>query len=190
MQQHNKKLIIGISGASGAIYGYNLLKIIATLDHIESHLIITKSAHITIKTELGIPLSEFSKLATIHYKIDDIAASISSGSFITDGMIIAPCSVKTLANIATGNSDNLLCRAADVILKERRKLVLMLRETPLSLIHIENMKKVTEAGAIIAPPVPAFYNHPKDISDIVFHSVARILDLFDLNLKETKRWQG
>lgn len=187
---NKQKLIIALSGASGAVYGYKLLQILSEIDEVETHLIISKSAHLTITKELDISVTSLKNLADHSYKIEDLAAKLSSGSFKTDGMIIAPCSVRTLANIASGNSDNLITRAADVILKEKRKLVLMLRETPFNLIHINNMKTVAEAGAIIAPPVPAFYNNPKSLDDVVFHSVARVLDLFNIDLKETKRWQG
>lgn len=189
LMQH-KHLIIAVTGASGSIYGYTLLRILADIESVKTHLIISKSANITIKQELDKSPDALKELADYNYNINDIAAVISSGSFITEGMIIAPASVKTLANIATGNSTNLIARAADVILKERRKLILQVRETPLNLIHLQNMQTVTQAGAIIAPPVPAFYNKPKTIDDLVFYSSARLLDHFAINLKEVKRWQG
>jgi 4-hydroxy-3-polyprenylbenzoate decarboxylase len=185
-----KNIIVGISGASGAIYGIRLLEKLKDVSNVKTHLIITKSANITIKHETNYNINDIVDLADFYYNINDISCAISSGSFITHGMIVAPCSVKSLAAIATGNCSNILARAADVILKERRKLVLMLRETPLNLIHIENMNKVTLAGGIIMPPVPAFYNKPKSVDDIVDYSVARALDLVSIHDKDIKRWDG
>jgi 4-hydroxy-3-polyprenylbenzoate decarboxylase len=185
-----KNIIVGISGASGAIYGIRLLEKLKDVSNVKTHLIITKSANITIKHETNYNINDIVDLADFCYNINDISCAISSGSFITHGMIVAPCSVKSLAAIATGNCSNILARAADVILKERRKLVLMLRETPLNLIHIENMNKVTLAGGIIMPPVPAFYNKPKSVDDIVDYSVARALDLVSIHDKDIKRWDG
>ncbi|MGQ3890925.1 UbiX family flavin prenyltransferase [Legionella sp. CNM-4043-24] len=184
-----QRLIIGISGASGIIYGIRLLQYLKETD-IETHLIVSKAAQLTRAVETGLSATELYQLADKHYKIEDIAAGISSGSYKTLGMIIAPCSMRTLADIAHGSSSNLLTRAADVILKERRRLVLMIRETPLNMAHIRNMALVTEMGAIIAPPVPAFYNQPATIDDIVNHSVGRVLDLFDIESEWVKRWSG
>ncbi|MDP1602258.1 MAG: UbiX family flavin prenyltransferase [Legionella sp.] len=181
------RLIIGISGASGIIYGIRLLQCLQKTD-IETHLILSKAAHQTCAVETDLSVSDVQKLANTYYKVNDIAANISSGSFKTAGMIIAPCSMRTLADIATGSTSNLLTRAADVILKERRKLVLMIRETPLHLGHIRNMAQATEMGAIIAPAVPAFYNNPVTIDDIVNHSVGRVLDLFDIDVGLVQRW--
>lgn len=184
-----QNIIIGISGASGAIYGIKILKLLQEIDNVKTHLIISKAAHITIKHELEISITEVMELADQCYNYNDIAASISSGSFITDGMIIAPCSVKTLSEIATGYSNNLISRSADVILKERRKLILMLRETPLNYIHIKNMLTVTKMGGIIAPPLNAFYINPTSIDSLVEYSAIRILDLFGIHIN-VKRWSG
>ena len=183
----HKRLIIGISGASGIIYGIRLLQSLKDLD-IETHLIMSSAAVKTCAFETTLSAKEIQQLATHYYKINDIAASISSGSCKTSGMIIAPCSMRTLADIASSASSNLLTRAADVTLKERRKLVLLTRETPLNLGHIRNMAKATEMGAIIAPPVPAFYNNPVTIDDIVNHTVGRVLDLFDIEAGLVRRW--
>ena len=185
-----KNIIVGISGASGALYGINLLKKLKYTNGVRTHLVITKSANITINYETDYTIKEIIELADYNYNINDIACVISSGSFVTHGMIVAPCSVKTLAAIASGNCSNILTRAADVILKERRKLVLMLRETPFNLIHIENMRKVTLAGGIIMPPVPAFYAKPNSVNDIVDYSVARALDLLSIHDEAINRWDG
>ncbi|MBA2710676.1 MAG: UbiX family flavin prenyltransferase [Tatlockia sp.] len=182
-----KRIIIGISGASGVIYGIRLLETLKQTD-IETHLIVSKAAQQTRAFECSLSAAELNELADKSYNINDIAASISSGSFQTLGMIIAPCSMRTLASIASGNTDNLLSRAADVVLKERRRLILMVRETPLHLGHLKNMVAATEMGAIIAPPVPAFYNNPQSQDDLVNHSVGRILDLFDLDSGLVRRW--
>jgi flavin prenyltransferase len=184
-----KKIIVAISGASGAIYGKKMLEMLSFVG-VETHLIISKAAIITIKQELDLQPKDIEQLADYSYHVHDIAASIASGSYKTDGMIIAPCSIKTMSAIANSVSSCLISRSADVILKERRKLVLMLRETPLHLGHINNMRILAEMGAIIAPPVPAFYIKPKTIDDIVIHSVARVLDLFDIDAGNVKRWQG
>ncbi|MCE3232303.1 MAG: 3-octaprenyl-4-hydroxybenzoate carboxy-lyase [Rickettsiaceae bacterium] len=183
------RLIIGISGASGAVYGLRLLQALKSTD-IETHLVISKAGHITISQELGLKISDVNQLADWCYNVDDIGAAISSGSFKTMGMVIAPCSVKTMSEIATGVTSNLLSRAADVILKERRKLVLCVRETPFHLGHLRTMTSLAEMGAVIVPPLPAFYPNPQSVDDIVNHSVGRILDLFDLENDLVKRWQG
>ncbi len=185
-----KNIIVGISGASGALYGINLLKKLKSTKEVRTHLVITKSANITINYETDYTIKKIIELADYNYNINDIACVISSGSFVTHGMIVAPCSVKTLSAIASGNCSNILTRAADVILKERRKLVLMLRETPFNLIHIENMRKVTLAGGIIMPPVPAFYAKPNSVNDIVDYSVARALDLLSIHDEAINRWDG
>ena len=181
------RLIIGITGASGVIYGIRLLEVLKPTP-IETHLIVSKAAQQTRAYETTLSVDELYALADFHYAINDVGASLSSGSCQTLGMIIAPCSMKTLADIASGHSSNLITRAADVVLKERRKLVLMVRETPLHLGHIRNMAATTEMGAIIAPPVPAFYNQPTTIDDLVNHSVGRVLDLFDLDVGLVRRW--
>jgi 4-hydroxy-3-polyprenylbenzoate decarboxylase len=181
------RLIIGITGASGIIYGIRLLEVLKKTP-IETHLIVSKAAQQTRAFETNLSAEALYALADYHYPINDIGANLSSGSYKTLGMIIAPCSVKSLADIACGMTSNLITRAADVILKERRKLVLMVRETPLHLGHIRNMAVVTEMGGIIAPPMPAFYNQPTTIDDLVNHSVGRALDLFDLELGLVHRW--
>lgn len=186
-QSKKERIIIGISGASGIIYGIRLLQFFKNTP-IETHLVVSKAAQQTRALECHFSAAELHNLADKHYNIQDIGASISSGSYKTLGMIIAPCSVRTLANIANGNSDNLLTRAADVILKERRRLILMLRESPLQLNHIRNMATVTEMGAIIAPVVPAFYNKPQTIDDLVNHSVGRVLDLLEIENDLVTRW--
>lgn len=186
---NNKKIILAISGASGAIYGIRLLEILRDLD-VETHLIISKSAHLTITQETKHSVDDIKNLANYSYNSQDIWAKISSGSFRTMGMIIAPCSMKTMASVACGIENNLISRAAGVTLKERRKLVLMVRETPLHSGHLENMLKLSNYGAIIAPPVPAFYNFPTTIDDLVNHSITRVLDLFDLETNLIKRWNG
>jgi 4-hydroxy-3-polyprenylbenzoate decarboxylase len=185
----NKKLIVGISGASGAIYAVRLLQILQNTD-IETHLIVSKAAAITIKHETEYKLSQVQELADVVYNIDDIAACISSGSYNTMGMIILPCSVKTMSQIATGVTSELLSRAADVVLKERRKLVLAVRETPFHLGHLRNMVALAEMGAIISPPVPAFYHKPKDIDDIINHTIGRLLDIFNIEANMVRRWNG
>jgi len=180
-------LIIGISGASGVIYGVRLLRHLKDAG-IESHLVMTKSAEMTLAYETDLSSAEVKALAGKVHAATDIGASIASGSFRTRGMIIAPCSMKSLAEIATGVTSGLLTRAADVVLKERRRLVLMPRETPLHLGHIRNMAAVTEMGGICLPPVPAFYTKPQTIEEIVDHTLARALDLFDIDLGIAKRW--
>jgi flavin prenyltransferase len=182
-----QRLVVGITGASGAAYGLAALKALRSED-IETHLVISRSGQITAAHELGLKFSELAALADVVYKIDDVAAAISSGSFKTLGMLVAPCSIRTLSEIASGVTSSLLTRAADVALKERRKLVLMVRETPLHLGHLRAMTQATEMGAIVMPPVPAFYARPTSVDDIVNHSVGRALDLFGLDTPLVKRW--
>ena len=184
------RLIVGISGASGAIYGVRLLEVLRGERSVETHLLISRAAERTIAWETSHTVERVRALADRSYPVQDIAAELSSGSFQTEGMVIAPCSVKTLASVATGVCDNLLARAADVTLKERRRLVLLVREAPLTLAHIRNLEMVTQMGAIVAPPVPAFYNHPQSVDDIVNHTVGRVLDLFGLDVGIVKRWEG
>ena len=184
-----KRLIIGISGASGAVYGIELLKALKPTS-VETHLIISKTANITIAHETDYTPPQVHALADHFYSPADLAARISSGSFKTMGMIVAPCSMRSLAEIATGNTTNLLSRAADVVLKERRKLVLLPRETPLHSIHLRNMLTLSDMGVIIAPPVPAFYSKPTSIEELVQHTVGRILDIFDISHDLVKRWDG
>lgn len=183
------RIIIGISGASGFQYGYKALELLKPFDHIETHLVMSKGTSLTREYETNYRKEELLSLADVVHPIHNLAASIASGSFKTLGMLIAPCSMRTLASVANALSDNLLTRAADVTLKERRRLVLMVREAPLNLAHLDNMRKVTEMGGIIFPPVPAFYQQPKNIDEVVTHSVVRALDLFGLDIN-MPRWQG
>jgi 4-hydroxy-3-polyprenylbenzoate decarboxylase len=185
----SNKIIVGISGASGAIYGIELLKALKNAG-VESHLVITKTAQITIAHETPYSLPQVQALATHFYSVADMSAAIASGSFKTRGMVVAPCAMRSLAEIATANTSNLLTRAADVTLKERRKLVLMVRETPLTNAHLRNMLLVSEMGGIIAPPVPAFYSKPDSLDAMVSHTVGRVLDLFDIDHEMVKRWEG
>ncbi|MGD9508375.1 MAG: UbiX family flavin prenyltransferase [Geminicoccaceae bacterium] len=187
MQVAPRRLIVGISGASGSVYGLRVLQLLRETE-IETHLVVSRAGDITRAHELAESARELRALATAHYSIADVGAAIASGSFRTMGMIVAPCSVSTLAEIATGVTGNLLSRAADVTLKERRRLVLMVRETPLHLGHIRNMLAVTEAGAIVMPPVPAFYARPASLEDMVTATVARALDLFGIETGAVPRW--
>jgi 4-hydroxy-3-polyprenylbenzoate decarboxylase len=184
------RLIIGISGASGAIYGIRLLQVLSTMDSIETHLIISKAGEMTIHHETDWVVEDVKKLADYHYNISDIGATLSSGSFKRDGMIIAPCSMKTLSALSNSYTDNLIVRAGDVTLKEKGKLVLLVRETPLHLGHIINMKKMAEIGAIIMPPVPAFYHKPITLQDIIDHTIGKALDIFRIEHNLFQRWSG
>ncbi|MEP3244503.1 MAG: UbiX family flavin prenyltransferase [Sneathiella sp.] len=184
-----QKLIVGITGASGAIYGVRLLQACKMAD-VETHLVISKAAEITLVHETKISVSDVKAMADTSYKPADIGAAIASGSFRNAGMVIAPCSIRSMSEIATGTTGSLLTRAADVVLKERRKLVLMLRETPLHAGHLKNLTQLAELGAIIAPPVPAFYTHPQNIDDLVNHSVGRVLDLMGIENDLVTRWKG
>ncbi|MFJ2493932.1 UbiX family flavin prenyltransferase [Pseudomonas iridis] len=181
-------MVVGISGASGFIYGVRLLQLLGELD-IESHLIISRAALLTMAHETDYKLADIIALASHYHRADDVAAGIASGSFRCLGMVVAPCSMRTLAEIATGASSGLIGRAADVTLKERRTLVLMARETPLTLAHLRNMTAITEMGAIIAPPVPAFYARPDNLAQMVDHSLGRVLDLFGLDAGTATRWR-
>ncbi|MEC9183175.1 MAG: UbiX family flavin prenyltransferase [Pseudomonadota bacterium] len=187
MSDTPQRLILGISGASGVIYGIRMLQILQEKP-IETHLVISKSAEITIAYETDWKAAKVKELADVVYPAADIGAAISSGSFKTMGMVIAPCSVRSMGEIASGVTSSLLSRAADVVLKERRRLVLMLRETPFHAGHIRQMQTVTEMGAIVAPPVPAFYARPKSIEEMVDQTIGRTLDLFDIDIGVTKRW--
>ncbi|MFC6519864.1 UbiX family flavin prenyltransferase [Undibacterium arcticum] len=183
--------MVAITGASGAVYGVRMLQVLSQLDDWESHLVISSSGALTALHELTMRRPEIEALADVVHNVRDIGASIASGSFQCDGMVIAPCSMRTLAAVAHGLADNLITRAADVMLKERRRLVLLARETPLNLAHLRNMTAVTELGAIVAPPMPAFYNLPGTIDDIVNHTVGRTLDLFNVeHAGLLQRWQG
>jgi 4-hydroxy-3-polyprenylbenzoate decarboxylase/2,5-furandicarboxylate decarboxylase 2 len=185
-----KRLIVGITGATGAVYGVEILKILKRQAGWESHLVLTDAGALNAWHELKLRRKEIERLATVAYHPKDIAATIASGSYLTEGMVIAPCSMKTLAAVAHAHADDLVSRAADVVLKERRRLVLVPRETPLNLAHLRNMVAATEMGAVVCPPVPAFYARPKSIEDLVAHSVARILDLFAIHSPKLARWQG
>ncbi|MDP3516542.1 MAG: UbiX family flavin prenyltransferase [Pseudohongiella sp.] len=185
-----KKIIIGMSGASGLIYGIRLLEVLKAAPQVETHLVMTASARLNIALETDWQADAVIALADQVHSVKDLAASIASGSFRTDGMIVAPCSMKTLSAIVNSYADNLLTRAADVMLKERRRLVLMPRETPLHAGHCELLLKACQIGAIIAPPMPALYARPKTIDDMINHNVGRVLDLFDIESGLVKRWQG
>jgi len=184
-----KKLIIGISGASGICYGVRALEILRDLD-VETHLIMSRSAKITLAYEMDLKVSQVEALADHTYASEDIGAALSSGSFQTMGMLIAPCSVRSMSEINTGVTSSLLSRAADVVLKERRRLVLMVRETPLHSGHLKTMASLADMGAIIAPPVPAMYAEPKDLQEMIDHTVGRVLDLFDIDTDYVKRWKS
>lgn len=183
----SKRLIVGITGATGIIYGVRLLELLRATD-IETHLIVSRAGDLTRAHELDLSAQQLRELASVSHPINDVGAALSSGSFQTLGMVVAPCSVRTLAELASGVTSSLLTRAADVVLKERRRLVLLVRETPLHAIHLRNMLAVTEAGAIVMPPVPAFYMLPKSIDEMVTNTVCRVLDLFEIDVGRVKRW--
>ncbi len=183
------RLIVGISGATGAIFGVRLLQFLQEAK-IETHLVVSKWGARTLIHETPYSLDQVQKMAAHHYAAQDEGAAIASGSFLTHGMVVCPCSVRSLAAIAHGHGDSLLHRAADVVLKERRKLVLVVRETPLSAIHLENMLTLSRLGAVIFPPVPAFYHHPRTIDDIIDQTVIRVLDQFQIHLPSWNRWDG
>jgi len=193
-----RRLVIGITGATGSIYALRLLQMLRSLRHadapyntgdIETHLVISPSGVLNIKYELDIPRQRLHELADVVYGWRDIGSALASGGFATLGMLVAPCSMRTLAAVAHGLSDNLITRAADVTLKERRRLVMMVRETPFNLAHLRNMTAVSEMGGIVFPPLPAFYHHPKNIEEMVDHTLARVMDLFDVQLPGP-RWEG
>jgi len=183
-------LIVGITGASGAIYGIRLLEVLSFIKNVETHLIISEPAEAIIKYETGRSLEDVKQLVSFSYDIRDIGAQIASGSFKTDGMIVAPCTVKTMSAIANSYSENLLIRVGDVTLKEKRQLLLLVRETPLHIGHLRNMERLCEMGAIIMPPAPAFYHKPQTIQDIVDHTVGKMLDIFGIEHTLFQRWPG
>jgi 2,5-furandicarboxylate decarboxylase 2 len=185
-----KRLVVGITGATGAVYGLEVLKALKNLPDWESHVVLSDAGALNLWHELKMKRKDLERMADAAYHPKDIAATIASGSFLTEGMVIAPCSMKTLAAVAHAHADDLVSRAADVVLKERRRLVLLPRETPLNLAHLRNMATVTEMGGIIFPPVPAFYALPKSIDDLVAHTVARVLDLFGIHSAKLARWRG
>ncbi|WP_031235641.1 UbiX family flavin prenyltransferase [Asticcacaulis sp. AC402] len=186
--EHNQKLIVAISGASGSVYGITALRLLKHAG-VETHLVVSRAAALSLSAETDFSLSDIQGLADVVYKPGDIGATIASGSFRTLGMLVAPCSIKSLSEIATGVTSSLVSRAADVCLKERRRLVLMVRESPLHLGHLRSMAAVTEMGAIVAPPMPALYTRPQTVDEIVTQSVGRVLDLFGIDV-DIKRWQG
>jgi polyprenyl P-hydroxybenzoate/phenylacrylic acid decarboxylase-like protein len=185
-----QRLIVALTGATGSIYGLRILETLRRTGGWETHLIVSDAGMLNAWQEYKLARKDITKLADVVHNVRDVGASISSGSFITAGMVVAPCSMKTLAAVANGFSDNLISRAADVILKERRRLVLITREAPLNLAHIRNMASVTEMGGVIFPPVPAFYSRAKTIDDLVNHTVGRVLDLFGVAHDNIRRWQG
>jgi polyprenyl P-hydroxybenzoate/phenylacrylic acid decarboxylase-like protein len=186
-----KRLVVAITGASGAIYGVRILEQLRRHPDWESHLVLSASGALTAAQELALRRADIEALADVVHNVKDIGASVASGSFPTDGMVVAPCSMKTLAAIALGMADNLVSRAADVAFKERRRVVLLARETPLNLAHLRNMTSVTEMGGIVFPPVPAFYNQPTSLDDVVNHTVGRVLDLFGISHEDLlERWDG
>ena len=185
-----RRLIVAITGATGSIYGVRLLETLRRLGGVESHLLISSAGWLNIQHELDLDKTAVHALADVVHNVRDVGASIASGSFATDGMIVAPCSMKTLASIALGLSDNLITRAADVVLKERRRLVLMVRETPFNLAHLRNMTSVTEMGGVVFPPLPAFYHRPASIDEMVDQTVDRVIDMFALGNPIAAAWPG
>jgi 4-hydroxy-3-polyprenylbenzoate decarboxylase len=190
MPDRPQRLVIAITGATGAVYGVRLLQVLQAIPAVETHLVVSDAAVLTLHQETGMQRKEVEALAHVVHKQHNVGAAIASGSFQSDGMIVAPCSMKTLASVAHGLSDNLVARAADVALKERRRLVLMVRETPFNLAHLRNMTAVTEMGGIIFPPLPSFYHRPQSIAEMVDHTVARVLDLFSIEHQLAPRWGG
>ena len=185
-----KRIVVAISGASGAVYGVRLLQVLRQIGGVQTHLTVSDAGWLNLQQELDLSRAEVEALADVAYPVREVGSAIASGSFQCDGMVVAPCSMRTLAAVALGLSDNLISRAADVMLKERRRLILMVRETPLNLAHLRNMTSVTEMGGIIFPPVPAFYNRPLTLDDLVKHSVSRVVDLLGLPQVDVSRWNG
>ena len=185
-----KRIVVAISGASGAVYGVRLLQTLRALGGVQTHLVVSEAGWLNLRQELDLERAAVEALADVVHPLRDVGAAIASGSFQCDGMVVAPCSMRTLAAVALGLSDNLITRAADVMLKERRRLILLAREAPLNLAHLRNMTQVTEMGGIIFPPVPAFYQRPTSIDELIDHSVSRILDLLDLPQPQAPRWKG
>ncbi|SDE16879.1 4-hydroxy-3-polyprenylbenzoate decarboxylase [Massilia sp. PDC64] len=185
-----RRIVVAITGATGAIYGVQLLRRLGAIPGVETHLVISDAATLTLHQEVGLQRRDVEALAHVVHRNREIGASIASGSFRTDGMVIAPCSMKTLAAVAHGLSDNLIARAADVVLKERRRLILMVRETPFNLAHLRNMTAVTEMGGIVFPPLPSFYHRPATIDEMVDHTVARVMDLLGVTNDLAPRWGG
>lgn len=190
MAAPGKRITVAISGASGAVYGVRLLQMLQNMADVQTHLVVSEAGWLNVQQELDLPRPEVEALADVVHPVRDIGSAIASGSFRCDGMVIAPCSMRTLAAVAHGLSDNLITRAADVMLKERRRLILMVRETPLNLAHLRNMTSVTEMGGIVFPPVPGFYHRPQTIEEMIGHTVSRVLDLLDLPQTDAARWNG
>ena len=190
MSSAPRRIIVGISGASGAVYGARLLQALREMGGVQSHLVVSDAGWRNLRHELDMDRASVEALADVVHDLANVGASIASGSFAAHGMVVAPCSMRTLAAVAHGLADNLLTRAADVVLKERRRLVLMVRESPLHLVHLRNMATVTEMGGIVCPPMPAFYQRPTSVGEIVDHSVARVLDLLGLEHALAPQWQG
>lgn len=185
-----RRLIVAITGASGAVYGVRLLQVLREVPDLETHLMVSAAGWMNVEQEIDLPRRDIEAFAHVVHSVRDVGACVASGSFATDGMVVAPCSMRTLAAIAHGLSDNLVTRAADVVLKERRRLVLMVRETPLNLAHLRNMTAVTEMGGVVFPPVPAFYNRPGSVDELVDHTVGRVLDLVGVAQSLSPSWQG
>ena len=185
-----KRVIVAISGASGAVYGVRLLETLRALGGVETHLVVSQAGWLNVQQEMELSRTQVEALADAVYPVDHVGATLASGSFQCDGMVIAPCSMRTLGAVAHGLSDNLITRAADVMLKERRRLIVMVRETPLNLAHLRNMTSVTEMGAIVFPPVPAFYHRPQTVAELVDHTVSRVVDLLGVPQPQAPRWPG
>lgn len=185
-----KRIIVAISGASGAAYGVRLLQVLRELGQVQTHLTVSDAGLLNVQQELDMSRAQVEALADVAYPVREVGAAIASGSFQCDGMVVAPCSMRMLAAVAHGLSDNLMARAADVMLKERRRLILMVRETPLNLAHLRNMTSVTEMGGIIFPPVPSFYHRPQSLAEMVDHTVSRVVDLLGLPQPQAPRWHG
>ena len=185
-----KRIIVAISGASGAVYGVRLLQVLGAMAQVETHLTVSAAGLLNLQQELDMSLHQLQSLADVVYPVHEVGSAIASGSFQCDGMVVAPCSMRTLGSVAHGLSDNLITRAADVMLKERRRLILMVRETPLNLAHLRNMTSVTEMGGLIFPPGPSFYHQPKTLADMVEHTVSRVVDLLGLPQAQATRWTG
>jgi 4-hydroxy-3-polyprenylbenzoate decarboxylase len=190
MPDRQRRIVVAITGATGAVYGVRLLQHLGAIPGIETHLVVSDAAVLTLKQEVGMQRRDVEALAHVVHKNGNIGATIASGSFQVDAMVVAPCSMKTLASVAHGLSDNLIARAADVCLKERRRLVLMVRETPFNLAHLRNMTAVTEMGGVVFPPLPSFYHQPASIADMVDHTVARVIDLLGIEHALAPRWGG
>ena len=185
-----KRIIVAISGASGAVYGVRLLQVLRDLGQVQTHLTISDAGLLNVQQEIDMSRAQVEALADVAYPVREVGAAIASGSFQCDGMVVAPCSMRMLAAVAHGLSDNLMARAADVMLKEQRRLILMVRETPLNLAHLRNMTSVTEMGGIIFPPVPSFYHRPQSLAEMVDHTVSRVVDLLGLPQPQAPRWHG